>query len=88
MLVELRKKSQITIPKKVIEQLSLQEGDRLEVKTVDGEIRLIPVATYPKNYIRKLEKEVLMLREKINSREQPVFDSVEELFEHLDQEED
>ena len=49
MITELRKKSQITIPKELVLELGLKEGDKLEIVEKDGIIQIIPVAVYPKS---------------------------------------
>lgn len=54
-VMELRKKSQITIPKEIIEALKLHEGDKLEINQKDGIIFIQPVCVYPKNYVDELE---------------------------------
>ena len=51
MLVELRAKSQVTIPKDIISKLGLSEGDKLDIREADGEITIVPVAVYPKKYL-------------------------------------
>jgi len=56
MTIELRSKAQITVPREVVTQLDLSEGDKLEVQIKNGTIVLIPVAVYPKNYVAALEK--------------------------------
>ena len=38
MLAELRQKSQITIPKEIVEKLGLSEGDKLDIRELDGTI--------------------------------------------------
>lgn len=43
MLIELRKKAQITIPKEIVVGLGLAEGDTLDVRLVDGAIVIEPV---------------------------------------------
>ena len=48
MLTELRTKSQITIPKDIVNHLGLAEGDKLEVREHTGGIQIIPVAVYTK----------------------------------------
>lgn len=84
MLTELRRKSQITIPKDLIEKLGISEGDQLEITEKDGVIIIMPVVVYPKNYIRELKDEITDIKRKIELGEQPMFDDVDELFEHLD----
>ena len=70
MLTELRTKSQITIPKDIVEK--------------DGTIQIMPVAVYPKKYLDELRSEINETKAKIAAGEQPVFDTVDELFEMLD----
>lgn len=87
MLTELRKKSQVTIPKEVVTRLGLKEGDQFEIVEKDGVIHLVPVAIYPKKYVEELKKEMETLKSNILSGKQPVFDSVDELFAQLDKDE-
>jgi len=83
MLAELRAKSQITIPKELVNKLGLSEGDKLEVYERDGMICIMPVVVYPKKYLEELRTEVERTLSKIVSGEQPVFDSVDALFAKL-----
>jgi AbrB family looped-hinge helix DNA binding protein len=85
MLAELRSKSQITIPKELVDKLGLSEGDKLEVFEKDGLIYLMPVAVYPKKYLEELKLEIESTKAKIASGEQPVFDSVDALFAKLEE---
>jgi len=62
MITELRQKSQITIPKGIVNKLNLQEGDNLEIYEKDGEIRIVPVVVYPVSYIEGLKSEIERLR--------------------------
>ena len=84
MLTELRQKSQITIPKEIIVKLGLSEGDKLDIFEKDGTICIMPVVVYPKNYLSKLRVEIDNVKAKIASGEQPVFDSVDALFDKLE----
>ena len=67
MIIELRKKSQITLPKEIVKNLNLQEGDKFEVSIENGSIKLEPVAVYPKEYILKLAEEII--NKKLSVRE-------------------
>ena len=58
MLTELRTKSQITIPKDIVQRMGLREGDKLEIVEKDGVIELMPVAVYPKKYLDELRGEI------------------------------
>lgn len=84
MLTELRKKSQITIPKEIIEKLGLSEGDKLEITEKDGAIYITPVVVYPKEYIEDLQEEITEIKRKIKAGKQPLFDNLDEIFEQLD----
>ena len=63
MIVELRKKSQITIPKEIVVELNINEGDHLDVSVKDGVISIEPVAVYSKSYIKKIEDTVMRINE-------------------------
>lgn len=62
MITELRRKSQITIPKGIVAKLNLREGDKLEIYEANGEIRIVPVEVYPIGYMEGLKKEIERLR--------------------------
>lgn len=85
MLAELRTKSQITLPKDIVNALGLSEGDKLEVSEKDGVIYMMPVAVYPKKYVDELHGEISQLKENIRSGKQPVFDSIDALFDKLEE---
>lgn len=85
MLTELRQKSQITIPKEIIIKLGLSEGDKLDIFEKDGSICIMPVVVYPKKYLNELRAEIDDVKAKIASGEQPVFDSVDSLFDKLEE---
>lgn len=82
MIIELRKKSQITLPKEIVKELHLIEGDKFDITVVDGKICLEPVAVYPKEYILKIEKEINTLRENPKF-EYNTFDNIDELMKDL-----
>ena len=85
MLAELRAKSQITIPKELVDKLGLYEGDKLDVYEKDGIICIMPVVVYPKKYLEKLREEIEVTRAKIASGEQPVFSNLDALFAKLEE---
>ena len=84
MLTELRAKSQITIPKELVDKLGLSEGDKLDVYEKDGMICIMPVVVYPKKYLDELREELTETKAKIASGKQPVFDNVDALFAKLE----
>ena len=84
MLTKFKQKSQITIPKDIVNKLGLSEGDEIDISEKNGVIYMIPVSVYPKKYVDGLKKEVDEIKEKIASGKQPVFDDLDALFEKLD----
>ncbi|MDO5018737.1 MAG: AbrB/MazE/SpoVT family DNA-binding domain-containing protein [Lagierella massiliensis] len=84
MLVELKAKSQVTIPKDIVNSMELNQGDQFEVREENGKIILIPVAIYPEHVIKNLKAQVKEIKESIKNGNQPVFDSIDSLFEELD----
>ena len=84
MLVELKAKSQVTIPKDIVNSMDLNQGDQFEVIEDNGKIILIPVEIYPEYVIKELKKQVNEIKKSIKNGEQPVFDSIDSLFEDLD----
>ena len=84
MIATMRKRSQITLPSEIVTKLGLVEGDQFEVIERDGTIVLFPMAVYPAAYIKNLKKEVNEIKARIASGEQPVFDTVDALFESLE----
>lgn len=80
MLTELRTKSQVTIPKELVDKLGLAEGDRLEVYEDDGLICFMPVVVYPKKYLDELRIEIEKIKTMIASGEQPDFNSIDAMF--------
>lgn len=84
MIMELRKKSQVTIPKEMMTLLGLKEGDKLDITAQNGIIYLTPVVVYPKKYVDELRSEISDVKDKIKKGKQPTFSNVEALFKQLD----
>jgi len=85
MIIELRKKSQITIPKEIINELNLQEKDQLDISIKNGVIVIEPVAIYSKSYIQKLEETVMRINEDPSKYNVGPFKSVEEAINYLEE---
>lgn len=86
MVIELRKKAQITIPKEIVSSLNLKEGDHLDVSIKDGIILIEPVALYSKSYVESLEKSVMMINEEPDKYTTGPFKSVEDAIAYLESE--
>jgi len=84
MIMELRKKSQVTIPKEMMMSLGLKEGDKLDITAQNGMIYIVPVVVYPKKYVDELRSEISDVKDKIKKGKQPTFNNVEDLFKQLD----
>jgi len=84
MIAELRSKSQITIPKPLIDMLGLSKGDKLEIFEDNGMICIMPVAVYPKGYVDKILADVKSIKKAVAEGRQPVFDNVDDLIESLE----
>lgn len=84
MLVELKAKSQVTIPKEIVSSLKLNQGDKFEIVEDNGKIVLVPVQIYPEKVIENLKASVNEIKNAIKKGEQPVFDSLDTLFDELD----
>jgi AbrB family looped-hinge helix DNA binding protein len=82
MIIEMRKKSQITLPKEIVKELNLLEGDTLDIVIENGKIILEPVAVYPLDYIKKLEKEIMVLKDNPNCHYK-TFDNIDALVKDL-----
>lgn len=85
MIIDLRKKSQITIPKEIVNELDLHEGDPLDISVKDGAMIIEPVAVYSKSYIEKLEETVMRINEEPSKYNVGPFHSVEEAINYLEE---
>ena len=56
MMIEIRGRSQITIPSEIVKNLGIKEGDKFEVIERDGGIFLCPVVVYPKKEMVRIAK--------------------------------
>ena len=79
MLVEMRARSQITLPSEITKRMGIHEGDKFEVVERDGGVFLCPVVVYPKSKLEKIAK-IIKNHEKDPSM---VYSSVEDMFNDL-----
>ena len=82
-LVELKSKSQVTIPKDIVNSLQLHQGDQFEAIVDDGRIILVPVAIYPQKVVDELVNTIDEMKVAIENGDQPTFDSMEDLIKEL-----
>ena len=83
MLTELKAKSQVTIPKRIVEEMGLRQGDLFEVVIVEGEIRLVPVVVWPKARVEELERGVALARQEREAGTARIYDDVDSLVADL-----
>ena len=79
MLVEMRARSQITLPREITKKMGISEGDVFEVIERDGGVFLCPVVVYPK---AKLERIAQIIKDH-EKEPSDVFNSVEDMFNDL-----
>ena len=79
MMIEMRARSQITLPNEITKRLGISEGDKFEVMERDGGVFLCPVVVYPKAKLEQLAK-VIKDHEKNPTA---VYESVEDMFKDL-----
>ena len=58
MIIEIKSKSQITIPKEIMQELKIEKGTNLDCKIVDGEIVLTPIKFIEKNDIEEIKNKL------------------------------
>jgi len=80
MIAELRAKAQVTVPREIVTELGLNEGDKFEVSVQNGTIHFIPVAVYPKNYVERLEKQVSEAKKLLESGDLRTYGSADDLI--------
>ena len=80
MLIEMRARSQITLPNEIIKSLGVNEGDKFEIFERDGGIFLCPVVVYPKAKLEQIAK-IIKDHEKNPSA---VYESVEDMFKQME----
>ncbi len=83
MLAELKDKSQITIPKSIVNELGLARGDMFDIVVNNGTVVLVPVVVYPKAKAERLEALAKVARASAAAGDAEVYDDVEDLIADL-----
>jgi antitoxin MazE len=88
MIVDLKQKSQVTIPKKIVEKLNLKVGDKIDIEEKDGKLILTPVAIVPKDqvwfYSPEWQKGETEVDRQLKEGKVHIAQSLEKLFEDLE----
>lgn len=80
MMIEIRGRSQITIPSEIVKNLGIKEGDKFEVIEKDGGIFLCPVVVYPKKDMVRIAKLIKETDAEYKSGELESYDNVDNMF--------
>lgn len=80
MMIEIRGRSQITIPSEIVKNLGIKEGDKFEVIEKDGGIFLCPVVVYPKKEMIRIAKLIKETGAEYKNGEVKSYDDVDKMF--------
>lgn len=80
MIVEVRGRSQITLPKELTKRMNISEGDKFEILEKDGGIFMCPVIVCPKDKLDKLAKKVKELESEKRSKS---YTNVNKMFKDM-----
>ncbi len=87
MLIEFKQKSQVTIPKTLVEELGLKVGDKLDIDIEDGKLVITPVVIIPKSqewfYTPEWQAKEKEVNKQLEECRLNVADSKEELYRDL-----
>ena len=82
-IMELRKKSQVTIPLKLVSKMGLKPGDKMEAIEKDGGIFITPVVIYPKSEMARIAKLIKEVEEERKNGNTKVYDDINEAFKDM-----
>ena len=80
MMIEIRGRSQITIPSEIVKNLGIKEGDKFEVTEKDGGIFLCPVVVYPKKEMVRIAKLIKETDAEYKNGELKAYDDIDKMF--------
>ena len=88
MIVQLRNRSQITIPSEIIKKLQLKNGDNIDVTLEDNKIVIKPVFIIDRDqawfWSKSWQKEELEVESDIKAGKVHTTNSMDDLMEQLD----
>ncbi|RYG71267.1 AbrB/MazE/SpoVT family DNA-binding domain-containing protein [Lentibacillus lipolyticus] len=86
--VRFKRKSQVTVPREIVEALDLHEGDDLQVRLENGKIVFVPMVSIPKDqawfWSEQWQKEEQEVEEHIKAGRLTESKSLDETLNDLD----
>ena len=82
-ILELRKKSQVTIPIELVNELGLKIGDKLNAFVDNGKIVFVPVVVYPKKEMERIAKLIKEAEDESADGNSKVYDNVSDAFKDM-----
>lgn len=79
-MIEMRARSQITIPAEIVKSLGIKEGDKFEVIEKDGGIFLCPVVVYPKKEMLRIAKLIKETEIDYENGNLKTYDDIDKMF--------
>ena len=87
MLIKFKQKSQVTIPKALVEELGLKVGDKLDIDIEDRKLVITPVVIIPKSqewfYTPEWQAKEKEVNKQLEEGRLNIADSKEELYRAL-----
>ena len=87
MLVELKQKSQVTIPAELLKKMKLKTGDKLDIEEREGCLVITPVAIIPRNqlwyYSKEWQESEMEAEQQIRAGKVTLAKGEDELFKKL-----
>ena len=80
MIIEMRNRSQITIPSEVTKKMGLKERDKFELIVKDGGIFLRPVIVCNKEKLDSLAKKIKEIEKDVSKK---TYSKVDEMFKDM-----
>ena len=83
MIVDLKAKGALVLPKEVLKALKIANGDKLELKVVDGVITLTPVILCPKATVKELNNQIEKMKKAAAKGQPESFDGIDAVMEKI-----
>ena len=85
MVIELRPKATISLPKEIAKEFKLSTGDKLELVVEDGVIKLTPVYVVKKTLIKEIKTNVNKIRKATGDKVAPELASLDDVMTKIEE---